>query len=247
MWVLAMVPFAGFFLDGLIVPKGFLKVKGSREENRTVFFELFHLSKWVTLSTMCTMFLMRMEVLMLQSLSTPEAVGIYNSANQLAMIFPLVSGALTVSLLPKISAYKTDLDLFIYIKKVCRIIPVVLAAILPLVLCSRSMIPVIFGIKYAQSAGIFQVLLFAFAIGIVLNPISLVFFTINQVRFLSAINIFQLIIAVPLNLYLIPRYGALGASWTCLAIRLFALCYITFWLFRYFRKGPSPHEEAFSH
>lgn len=242
MWILTLVPFAGFFVDSLIVPKGFLKSKGLPEEHKLVFSELFHLSKWVTLSTLCTMFLMRLEVFMLQALSTPENVGIYNSANQLATIFPLITGSMTIALLPKISSYKTRPDLINYINKVIKVIPVVIIIFIPMFVLSDYLIPALFGAKYTSSIDVFKVLLSAFAVSVILNPISMVFYSINRLQLLSMLNIIQLLIAAPLNYYTITHFGAIGASYTSLSIRLFALSYITYWLFSYFKKGDQLYE-----
>lgn len=244
MWILALVPFAGFFVDGLIVPKGFLKTKALPDENKLIFNELFHLSKWVTLSTLCTMFLMRLDILMLQTLTTPENVGIYNSANQLAMIFPLVTGSMTIALLPKISAYHSKKELIQYINKVFKLAPLILLFFIPFILTSHIFIPLVFGPKYINAVNIFRILIMAFSISIIINPISIIFYSINKAKLLTVMNIIQFIIAIPLNYYLINNFGAIGAACTSLAIRLFALVYVSYWLYRYFKNESEHYNEA---
>jgi O-antigen/teichoic acid export membrane protein len=237
MSVLMIVPFAGFFVDSLIVPKKFLFVKAKAEESREIFNQLFNLSKWVTLSTLCTMFMLRLDVLMLQSMSTSADVGIYNSANQLAMIFPLVTGSLTVSLLPKVSVYKTRDEFLRYIGKVIHIFPLLLVAFGVLIVSSPVFIPIIFGSSYSQSIVIFQVLLSGFLISIIVNPISLIFYAINKARLLAVMNFCQFVIAVPLNYFLIRNFGVVGVSWSGLVIRIFALVFVGYCLSRYFKNG----------
>jgi O-antigen/teichoic acid export membrane protein len=235
--VMALVPFVGFLVDGLLVPKGFLRANIWTTEGKDVFAELFHFSKWVTLSTLCTMFLMRLDVLMLQGLSDSTAVGIYNSANQLAMIFPLVTNSLTIALLPKVSSYRTKQEVLYYVRKVVKIVPVVIVLLLFGYALSEPVINWLFGAKYLGAIPIFKVLLVAFSISVILNPISLILYSLEKPGFFFVVNLFQILLAVPMNYFLIPRYGAVGASYTSLAVRMLAFILIFTWILKFIIKG----------
>lgn len=244
MWVIAIVPFAGFILDGFLVPREFLKSNGNRREQKEILSELFHFSKWITLATLCTMLLMRIDVFMLQGFSTPSEVGIYSSASQLAMLFPLVTGALSISLLPKISSYKEKKEHINFIVKILKLSPLVLIIFIPLYFFSSPLIQILFGMKYLPGVPVFKILLVSFGIGLILNPIALIFYSINKPDVLSYMNVVQLIIALGLNLHFIKSFGALGAAYTSLLIRVFAVIYISIWLFKYFKRADNAKVSA---
>jgi O-antigen/teichoic acid export membrane protein len=230
LWVMALVPFVGFLLDGLLVPKGFLRANIRGPQEREIFKELFHFSKWVTMSTLCTMFLMRLDVLMLQGLTDSKSVGIYSSANQLAMIFPLLTNSLTIALLPKISKLRVREELLGFYMKVIKLIPFIAVALIVMLTISDTAIIFLFGDKYAESVPIFKIFIIAYSLSIILNPIALTAYSLNKPNILFVMNLMQLIIFVPLNLLLIPRFGAIGASWTVLTIRVFALFFVSYWV-----------------
>ncbi len=237
MLVIVVVPFAGFILDGIIVPRGFLKAKGEKKEHAELLSQLVHFSKWVTLSTVCTMLFMRLDIFMLQNMTTPREVGIYNSANQLAMLFPVITGALTISLLPKVSALSSREEIRGYIIKIMKIIPLVAILFLLLFTVSTVTINLLLGTKYMAAVPIYKVLLFAFVIGVIINPLSLILYTLNKPQILTYMNFSQLILSFVLNYILIQRVGALGAAISSFAVRLLALIIVTAILYRFFRSS----------
>jgi len=242
LWILAVVPFVGFLLDGILIPRGFVQTRIWNQQGKAIFSELFRFSKWVTLSTLCTMVLLRLEVFMLQSLAGSQAVGIFNSANQLAMIFPILTNSLTISLLPKVSSYRTRDEILSYIRKVLKVAPAVILVFACGILVSGPIVTALFGSKYLDSIPIFKVLLLAFSVSVILNPMSLILYSLERPSFFFLINLLQLMLAIPMNLGLIPRFGGFGASFTVLAIRLLALFMVAAWIIRYVRSGGSRHD-----
>lgn len=231
MWVLALVPFAGFFVDGLIVPKKFLSVKLNMLESSAIFYDLFHFSKWITLATLSTMLIARVDVFLLQVLSTPVQVGLYSSATQLAMIFPIITGSITTSLLPKFSVV-TDKDVLRkFILNTIKFIPYLLLLLLALLLVSGYVVEFLFGSKYLGSVNILRLLIIGFVMGVFVNQISLIAFSLNKVRFLTTVIYIELFINVILDYLLIPTYGAMGAAISNLTIKLFGNILICWYIF----------------
>jgi O-antigen/teichoic acid export membrane protein len=235
MLVLALVPFAGFFVDGLIVPKKFLKVKEKPEERNAIIIKLIHFSKWITLANLCTMLISRVDIFMLQSLSSPYQVGIYSGASQLATIFPIITSSITTSILPKVSALKDKTQLAEFVNTVTKLTPYLLILLLITLGIAKPLIKLLFGYKYLNSVSIFYLLVVSFVCGVYVNQLSLVAFSLNKVRFLTFVIYIQLPMSIMLNYYLIPLYGGMGASISTLIIKTFGNIIICWYIFKILR------------
>lgn len=220
----AIIPFLMFFVGIIIIPKGFLKIKCTMND----LFELFHFSKWIMISTLATMLIMKFDVFMLSALSNLEEVGYYASANQLAFVFPLITSSLTTTLLPTTSEYTSIDQIKNYMNKIFKIAPFVIILCIPILIFAKNIISLIYGPAFFGSIIVFQILLISFIIGIIINPISLIFYSMNKVHLLSIQNVAQLIINIILNLIFIPHYGAIGAATSTLLVRVFGLVYVAY-------------------
>lgn len=224
--VIALMPFATFFLNGFLVPKKFLKTPSSFSEKKELFLELFHFSKWITLSTLCTMLMMRLDVLLLQSLTSAELVGIYASASQLAMVFSLVSGSLITVLSPYVMGLQDLNALRRYKIMVCKLLPIIVLGYIAAYFISPILIDLLFGDKYLMAIPVLQILLLGFSLSLLINPLSIIFLRLDKPQILTALNFLQLALLIPACFFLIPQYGAIGAAWSSVGIRIFALLFI---------------------
>jgi O-antigen/teichoic acid export membrane protein len=231
----AILPFIAFIIGAALIPKNFLKVEG---DVKTVFFELYHFNKWIVLSVLSVILFSKLDILMLGYFKSPEIVGRYSAAYTLAFIFPLITGSITTVLLPKVSRFNNIRELRSYVKKIVGFtIPVIIPLGIMLIL-SKYLILHIYGDEYLTSAVIFQILIIGFAFTIIINPISLIIYSINKPRQLTFLNIAQLILNFILNLLLIPSYGAIGAALATLAVNLMGTMFISVYIYRYLRRHP---------
>lgn len=230
--VIILIPFIGFFVDSFLVPKSFLKIKAEKEEKKQVFLELFHFSKWITLATLCTMLITRIDVLLLQALSTSDQVGIYNSALQLAMILPIITGSISTIMLPKISSISEKSELIAFVDRTIKLLPYLILLLFVLELLSGPLVLTLFGDKYVHSIPVFRLLLLGFILGIFVNQISIVAFTLNKVRFITFVIYIELAINILLDVYLIPEFGAVGAAISNLTIKIFGNVLITYYILK---------------
>ena len=218
-----LAPLACFAFSWLIIPTDFLRAKG---DQRGVFWEIFHFSKWVTLSNIATMVILRLDVFMLTSMKPSEEVAFYVGANQLAYIFPILTGSITQALLPRATSLSSPEEIQSYVRGGLKLIPWAVLIFLPLVFLAGPMVELLYGDLYASSIPIFRLLIMAFMISVVINPLSLLIYTMNRAELLTLLNWVQLILNFGMNLWLIPTYGALGAAVSSLAIRALAAVYI---------------------
>jgi O-antigen/teichoic acid export membrane protein len=233
----AAAPFVGFFISWALIPRGFLRARGARAP---VLRELYRFTRWVTISSLATMFIMRIDIFMLEAISSAEQVGFYASANQLAYLFPLITGSITTVLLPRVSRLEGTAALRGYVGRVLRLSPVVPLIFAPLLVVAPLMIPFLMGSEYAPSIPVFRVLILSFSVSVVANPVALIFYNRDRADLLAWLNLIQLGGAVLLNLWLIPRYGAVGAALGTLFVRLFGGGWILVFAGRLLRRPGDP-------
>ena len=151
---------------------------------------------------------MRLDIMMLQKMSNSLEVGYYSVAMNLAMIFPLITTSLVTTLLPKMDEFLKNHTVKEYVKRVLSNTKYVIGILIILELISPFVIKILFGEQYIESISVFQILLVAFTFGVIINPISLVMYSINKAYLLTAMNWVQLPLNYFGNLLLIPMWQA---------------------------------------
>jgi O-antigen/teichoic acid export membrane protein len=200
------------FLVGVAIsPKGFTE-KTTKNENKKAIKDIFHFSKWVLLSYFATVIASRLDIFLISRYKGQEQVGIYSAALQLSLLLPLLIGSMTTVLLPLVSKYKKKAEYLSYIKKYFIVATAIIILCIPALIISPYLIKIIFGSKYDSSILIFQILFIAYLPSVLANPISLIVFSMNKPKSITIINYLQLVLAVILNVLLIPRYGIFGAA-----------------------------------
>ena len=212
-----ILPFIALLIGSLIMPKNFLRAKGNEKE---IFKEMFRFSKWIMVSIFCSMIFTRLDVLMLEYFKTSEIVGYYSAAFQLAGLAPLITMALTVVLLPKVSGLNSNEQFKNYIKKVLKYSSLIVLILLPIVLIAKPLIITLYGVQYLNSVNPFRILYLALITSIIFNPIGLVLYAINKPDVSAYANLGQLILTFGANYLLIPLYGAIGAAITVMLAQL---------------------------
>ncbi len=195
-------------------------------KNFYYFIEIYKLGFWVFLSSLATIVIMRLDIMMLQKMSTSEEVGYYSVAMNLAMIFPLITASLVTTLLPKMDQFLKERSVKEYIFRILSKAKYVIGILIVLEITSLFVIKALFGDEYIQSISVFQILLVAFIFGVIINPISLVMYSINRAYLLTAMNWVQLPLNYFGNLLLIPILQADGAAISTTFVRIFAGFYL---------------------
>ena len=159
--------------------------------------------------------LTEIDTMMIGMFSSIEEVGIYAVAKQIIINLPHIAIAITMGTMPifaklnKENKKKLNIKLFELLKIVLLIYIAIMIGILIL---SPLLIPLVFGNNYINSVLPLQILSFySVLVGISVVLTAALDYTWRAKK--RALNIsFTIILNIMLNLILIPKYGAVGAS-----------------------------------
>jgi O-antigen/teichoic acid export membrane protein len=204
----------------IFLPRRFLRQPAATGERRAALSALFGFSKWVTVNYVAAVLASRVDVFLLAHFRGPTEVGLYSAAFQLAMVFPLLAGALFIVLLPHVSQMQGKAQLRAFLRRTLAVSGIGLLLALPAVLFAGPLVHLLFSARYAASAGIFQVLCLNFVLALVTQPLSTVLYATDRPDAMAAVTGLQLVLAVAGNWLLVPLYGGLGAAWVAVAVTL---------------------------
>lgn len=196
------------------------------------FIEIYKLGSWVFLSSLAVMVIMRLDIMMLQKMSSAVEVGYYSVAMNLAMIFPLITASLVTTLLPKMEEFLQRNSIEEYVLKILSKAKYVIVILLFFEILSPFIVSFLFGDDYEDSISVFQILLVAFTFGVIINPISLVMYSINKAYLLTIMNWVQLPLNYFGNLLLISVWQADGAAISTTILRILGGLYILIYLLK---------------
>lgn len=209
--------FVGFIVASFLIPS-----KMYREKTRYSYplKEIRAYSGWMFLFILLFMVFDRLDVLMLGYFKAAYEVGIYSVAFILIKPFELIPETFNTVFLPKVSKFKKKFEISRYFRDTVKV--TVLIAVLGLVaiLVAKPLVVAFYGEEFIPSVKLFQILIGAFVLLIVINPINLVAHTINKPQLFAIMAGINLVLNFTGNLIFIPSYGALGAAVVTLISRV---------------------------
>jgi PST family polysaccharide transporter len=169
----------------------------------------------IALSTLAISVYARIDQVMLHKMSSDLVLGGYVAAVSLAEIFSLFPVSLIDAIFPVVAKSASDDASFerylrFSFRSLMALVLGVCAVAVPL---SVPLTRIVFGAKYAASAPIFAALIWsevAVFFGVVLK---MALIARNLQRYLPIATVTGAATNIVLNLFWIPRYGALGATW----------------------------------
>jgi PST family polysaccharide transporter len=161
---------------------------------------------------------MRIDQVMLHNMANDSILGQYVAAVRVSEMFEMIPAALIASLVPILSVSARDKEAFRgYLDRTFRYFSVLACAICVVVAAGASpIVNLLYGKQFAAATPLLAVLIW--------SEVSIFFGTImvaamvasNLQRYLLVPTAVGALSNVALNLYLIPRYAALGAAWASL-------------------------------
>jgi O-antigen/teichoic acid export membrane protein len=208
--------FIGFFIMSLVIPRKYYTRKLS---TRYPLGEVLRYSGWLFAFNLLFMLFDRLDVLMLGYFKQPTDVGNYGVAYMLVRPIEMVPETLNVVLLPKVAKFTKKSQVFRYFRDTLKVTAFVGVLCFFLIIFARPIISTFFP-KFTQAVSLFQILVGAFILLTVINPINLVGHSLNKPQLFTMMAGINLVLNFAGNLIFIPPYGAAGAAWVTLVSRI---------------------------
>lgn len=180
-----------------------------------LFNELFAQSKFLLFSGLASIIYLKIDILMLESLTDDKQVGIYSVAAKLSEIWYVLPQVLIAAMFPKLLEIARECH-GRYMKILQRgfdyLFITALAVSLVVLVLSEWIIDVLYGQSYAESAVILQLHMFASVFIYMRVLLSQWLVSEKFAEFSLFSQLSGAVTNVLLNLWLIPIYGAWGAA-----------------------------------
>lgn len=211
--------FLVFWKDMLNIPLQFSK---------KVFVDLYHYSKWIAVSRLFSVFYSKIDILLLNLLSTSFQAGIFAASSRITLLFAIVVSSLGSVINPRFASFTLKKDFLSYTKKVFLLVTGLALFLLLTVVFADKVIEFVFGNKFFESIRVFQLLsvsmipflyssIFTAAILYTFQlPIYYAFLTFLNLGITIAVNL----IFIPQIGYFAPVFGSFIGNTVCLLLGL---------------------------
>lgn len=207
-----VVPWILFIFVSRLLPAGFYSAPSFASEHVAVARQLKSYSFWIALWSFAAIFAGRVEQIVLSSLMGLEAVAVFAAASQFMQAYSLGAQAVSTVLAPKAGAIRSAQELSSLMHRSFRPLIWLSFALIPFIILSSRLIPLVFRASYADAMPVYIVLSIGY-IGFMLNaPFSLAISAYNKTVFYAVLGAFQVVLSIALNYLFIPSYGVLGAA-----------------------------------
>lgn len=186
----------------------------------TRFGQLWRFSRWIAVAAIASTIFLSLDVLLLGHFRPAAEVGLYGAALALLAKFGAVQNAVLTSSFPEACRYRAKADLRAYVWRTLRLTGLASAGFLLVLPLGGLVLSVLYGAAYASATLPFAILLVGFVVGLNAQPAAFVLYPLERLRYIAAGDVLQLLFFTGLGLWLIPRYGALGAAMAVLARQL---------------------------
>jgi O-antigen/teichoic acid export membrane protein len=144
--------------------------------------------------------------------SDNRTLGFYSAATQLSLVALMLTTAINLVLLPRISALRSPGEMRSALRQCGLSALAVILLLGPLSLAAGPIVHLVFRISYEPAVLPFRVLLWAAAVDVALNPFSNFWHPLDRPAMLSYFNVLRLSLLVGTATLAIPRWGSLGAA-----------------------------------
>jgi len=207
----------GFAIASLIIPRKFFLKK---TERRYPLKNVLTYSGWMYLFSLLFMLFDRLDVLMLGYFRQAVEVGVYSVAFTLIKPFELIPETFNTVFLPKVSKFTSKSQIYGYFKDTLKVTGLIAVVGVALIFLAGPLITTFYGDRYIDSIKLFQILVGAFVLLTMINPLNLVGHSLNKPQLFALMAGINLALNFLGNLIFIPRYGALGAAVVTLISRV---------------------------
>lgn len=186
--------------------------------------EIFQFTKWISIMSVFSVFIGRIDVIMLNALGNSFDAGIFAAAARVALVFVLIVSSLGSVVSPRFSSFVDKNTTKKYLNKLILMTTGVALFMLLIAALAPNIINLVFGAKYQPAIPVFRALTIAmipFLYTIVtVNPLI---YTFSRPDLIAKLTVIQVLFIITINWLLIPRIGAYAPTIALAVSNLFVL------------------------
>lgn len=201
--------FATFALTALLVPKDFLRARGTEAG---LMGKFLHFGKWPFVANLFVILYSHLSFFLLLYFSGAAEVAVYAGAWRLVFALDLLAYSLIVVFLPKASRITNTSGFLSYTVQTLKISLPMCTLLVPLVFYSKTIMTTVYPDQYAGGGRILQLLLLGTLVALPAHPISLVMLAVNKPVVFALASFLTLVFSATAGFLIIPTYEGLGAA-----------------------------------
>ena len=226
----------GSALASIFVPRDFVRCHG---DMRRSVGAIWAYGRWVVLSGLTSILYHRIDVIILSVFRSASDVGVYRAAGRLVNGLDLITVALMTVFLPLASKVRTYRDALGYLRRCSAINAVMLAGLTVVFLLAHRLIPLVYNDEYLPTIHLFRIIYPGFMLHLLVFPGAMLVYACNRPKPLFGTDVIALATCVLAGLWAVPRWGAEGAAYANLVMRVVnSACIVTLvcWQLRQIRR-----------
>ncbi|MGR5550757.1 oligosaccharide flippase family protein [Vibrio sp. DNB22_12_1] len=172
----------------------------------------------------------KIDVLMLEKMSSIEEVGFYAGATIFVYPFMFVCSAASSVILPMLTRVQSTASFENQEKVLIGLMSFIGVSLsMVLFIFSKFFYEYLFDGKYYHSLSVYEVLVWYLAVVFTYTVLSNSLIAVGKIRVLILLNAIMLMLNVMFNIHLIPIYGAYGAAWATLISEVIILLFMFYY------------------
>jgi O-antigen/teichoic acid export membrane protein len=198
--------------------------------------EMVTYNHWIMASSLTTHLIGNIDSHIVAHFHGNTILGSYGAVSRLTLPIHFMITALTVPLLPRLSAAKTDAEVTNYLHRLKFFLVPLVFFTLTACWWAPPLLVKIAGQKYSTIGTLVQLQIITMLVAFLTNPIGLILYAWGFSKWFAVLNFVQLIVDLVLDLLWIPRWGAYGAISATLVVNLLGFVFVNVSVWHGLRK-----------
>lgn len=179
-----------------------------------IYINLIKFSGWIGVNRIISSISGRLDIQMLAVLTTASTTALYSIPSRLSSLIIILTSSFAAVLAPRLASMgNKDRERVYILKALLATIPIVLGTIIWVIIAEPFM-RIVFP-NYMDSVPVFKSLTLAMVPFIITAPsVAAIIYAMKKNIYIGVFSFFQVIAIFLLNYYFIPKYGAMGPTFT---------------------------------
>lgn len=205
-----------------LVGTSFLRSRPGKE----IYVNLMRYAGWIGVNRVISSISGKVEVQMLAAMAGAVTTGLYSVPIKLASFIGVLAASFSSVLAPRFASFNNREAEKNYMLKSCLALIPIVAGLVFWIIIAKPFVLLLFGQKYIDSVVVLRALIFSMIPFIMNVPaVTAIIYSLKKTEYIGYFSIFQIICTISLNLIFIPKFGALGPTFTFTIVNTILLIY----------------------